>query len=80
MLNIVHIHGYVDREEDPYVSARVFAHRKNGSIVTAGDRFLRSAVITLFSLLIGEQLLPRQIRSLIKKERIKVDENILDVL
>lgn len=65
---------------DSIVPARVIAYRKNGSPVVAGDKFLRPALITLFTLITGEQLLPKEIRQLVKKHHVRVSKEVREVL
>ena len=79
MRNITKIQ-YHRVEEDKFVPARVTAFRRNGSVIEAGDRFIRDAVTGLFSLITGKQLQPRDIRRLIERHRLDVDSEILDVL
>jgi len=67
-------------EEDPYVPARLIGFRKDGSKVESADRFLGSSLITLFSLITGEQLTLRAISTIIRKKKIKVDNHVLSVL
>ena len=67
-------------KDDPYVPARLVGFRKDGSKVESADRFLGSSLITLFSLITGEQLTLRAISTIIKKKRIKVDSNVLSIL
>ena len=66
--------------EDSILPARVTAYRRNGTVVEAGDKFLNLATITLFSLLTGKQLSPEAIKRIIKRKRLQVDSEVLNVL
>lgn len=68
------------RVPDSLLPDRVIAYRKDGSKLEAGDKFLRTALITLFSLITGEQLSPRDIRQYIEKKHIRVPRRVFSVL
>jgi hypothetical protein len=69
----------VSYKEDSILPARVTAYRKNGSIVQAGGKLLRTAVITLMSLLTNERV-PKTILDQLMTIENKVDDRIFGVL
>jgi len=64
---------------DSLLPHRVVAYRKNGSKVEAGGKLLRTAVITLMSLLTNERV-PKTILDQLMTIENKVDDRIFGVL
>ena len=66
--------------EDSILPARAIAYRRDGSRLEAGDKYLRSAIVTLYALITGERLLPSIIKRKLKESHARVFKQILEVL
>jgi len=62
------------------IPARVIAYRRNAGPVVAGDTCLRPALTTLFFLITGDRLMPKEMRYLIRNYSIRVSESVREVL